>query len=84
MTFGFILGSIMTLICSMSLAEICSAYPMNGSVFNWSKFLSFNRNSREVSFYVGWLYTIGTLAGLSTNCLAADSLTSSIVQITNP
>lgn len=42
MTFGFIIGSILTLICAMTLAEICSAYPMNGSVYNWSKELSKN------------------------------------------
>jgi choline transport protein len=79
MSFGFLFGSAMTLINAMSLAEICSAYPMNGSVFNWSKELSKNQDSRNISFHVGWLYILGTLAGLSTNLLAAASINCSII-----
>ncbi len=84
MTFGLIVGSIMTLICSMCFAEICSAYPMNGSVFSWSKFLSFNKNSREVSFYVGSLYIFGLVTALSACTIAAASFTSSTIQINHP
>jgi amino acid transporter len=74
----------MTILVSLSLAEICSAFPLNGSVYNWSRKLSKEKYAKETSFHVGWLYTFGSIAGMSTNNLASAMVLSQLIQIYFP
>ena len=43
MFWGFVINSIFTIMTAYCLAEICSAYPKNGSVYVWSKKLCNNK-----------------------------------------
>jgi amino acid transporter len=81
MTWGFLVGSIFSFITALSLAEICSAYPQNGSVYIWSRKVSTEKYSKFLSFQVGWFYLFGSFAALSTNCLASASVLNSILKM---
>jgi amino acid transporter len=75
---SWILGSIFTILISLSLAEICSVYPSAGSVYHWyaCKYITFYllidyrcgqlvpaRYAPLASFICGWFNFIGNVAG---------------------
>jgi amino acid transporter len=37
---SWIVGSILNILCGLSMAEICSSYPSAGSVYHWAGILA--------------------------------------------
>ncbi|CDW80760.1 amino acid transporter [Stylonychia lemnae] len=62
MLFGWILVSIFTMIVASSMAEICSTYPVTGSVYYWSGALANYKWSPIASYLCGWFNFLGNLA----------------------
>tara|TARA_B110000503_G_C7121944_1_gene402898 strand:+ start:120 stop:386 length:267 start_codon:yes stop_codon:yes gene_type:complete len=50
MIWGFVIGSFFSFLTALSLAEICSAYPQNGSVYIWSRKLTNDKYTPILSF----------------------------------
>lgn len=57
--FGFIFTTIMTIIASISMAEICAAYPIAGSVYSWTALMAPPKYAPIVSYICGWLNLLG-------------------------
>lgn len=53
----------MTMIVSLSMAEICSAYPSAGSVYHWSAQVVPEKYSALWSYITGWFNYLGNSAG---------------------
>jgi amino acid transporter len=53
MVWGWVLSSIMNLIVSLCLAEICGIFPSTGSVYDWTNKLSPPNYSPLLSYWTG-------------------------------
>ena len=62
MTWGWIIASIFTILIGYSMAEICSTYPVAGSVYIWSGLLATKEWSPFASYICGWFNLIGNVA----------------------
>jgi len=62
MIFGWILVSIFTMVVASSMAEICSTYPVTGSVYYWSGALANYEWAPLASYLCGWFNFMGNLA----------------------
>ncbi|CDW85173.1 bidirectional amino acid transporter 1 [Stylonychia lemnae] len=62
MFLGWILVTIFTMFVASSMAEICSTYPVTGSVYYWSGVLANQEWSPLASFLCGWFSLMGNLA----------------------
>ena len=60
---SWIIGSIFTILISLSLAEMCSVYPSAGAVYHWSGKLVSPRYAPIASFVCGWFNFVGNAAG---------------------
>lgn len=60
---GFIGVSIMMILSSISMAEICSAYPFAGSVYHWAGQLAPKKDAALWSYVTGCLNFFGNAAG---------------------
>lgn len=60
---GFFIASVMTMLVSLSMAEICSAYPSTGCVYYWAASLSPPKYAPLASYICGWCNFIGNAAG---------------------
>jgi amino acid transporter len=60
---GFFVTFVMTMIVSLSMAEISSAYPSAGCVYHWSAQLVPENQAPLVSYICGWFNFIGNCAG---------------------
>lgn len=60
---GFVVTFAMTMVVSLSMAEICSAYPSAGSVYHWTAQLVPARYSALWSYICGWFNFLGNAAG---------------------
>ncbi len=59
---GWVIGSIMTWTTVRCLAEICSTYPVAGSVFHWSALLAGRKWGPSASYICGWFNLLGNAA----------------------
>lgn len=62
MVWGWIIGSLFTIVVGLSMAEICSAYPFAGSVYNWAGQLATKEHSAVFSYVCGWFNLVGNIA----------------------
>ena len=62
LTWGWIVGSIFTILIAMSLAEITSTYPVSGSVYHWAGLLASKKYAGLSSFICGWFSFLGNAA----------------------
>jgi len=53
----------MLTLASLSMAEICSAYPSAGSVYHWAAQLVPQQYSARASYITGWMNFLGNAAG---------------------
>lgn len=60
---GWLLTWMMLTCASFSMAEICSAYPLAGSVYNWAAQLVPARHAPLASYVCGWFNLLGNAAG---------------------
>ena len=63
MSLGFLLAFVMSAIASLSMAEICSAYPSAGSVYHWAGQLCPVEDAALWSYICGWANFLGNFAG---------------------
>jgi amino acid transporter len=61
MLYGWIAVSFFTIINGAVMAEICSTYPMSGSVYYWAGALAKKENSAFASYLAGWANFMGGL-----------------------
>ena len=52
-----------TLMVALSMAEMCSAYPLSGGQYSWAAVLAPRRWYRGFSYVCGWFMLIGELLG---------------------
>lgn len=62
LTIGWIVGSSFTMLIALNLAEICSTYPVSGSVYHWAGILADKKYAGLSSFICGWFSFIGNTA----------------------
>ena len=59
---GWLLVSLFTMFVASSMAEICSTYPVAGSVYYWSGALASKEWAPLCSYVCGWLNFCGNVA----------------------
>ena len=62
MVWGWVIGSLFSIIVGLSLAEICSSYPSAGSVYHWAGMLATPEWAPFASYLCGWFNFIGNAA----------------------
>ncbi|CDW88429.1 apc amino acid permease [Stylonychia lemnae] len=62
MIWGWIIGSVFTIICGLSMAEICSSYPSAGSVYHWAGMMAPPKWAPFASYICGWFNFLGNAA----------------------
>lgn len=61
MSFSFIISFFFEILIALSFAEICSAFPKNGSCYYWTRKLINNKYKYFISYIVGCFYVGGPL-----------------------
>ena len=69
MSNSFLLSFIFEMTICLSFAEICSAFPKNGSVFYWSTKLATPEYANFTSYLVGWFYVLAGMANFNIGSL---------------
>ncbi|KAI8616553.1 amino acid/polyamine transporter I [Chytriomyces sp. MP71] len=64
------IGSIFCMSIALSIAEIISAFPVSGGMYSASKFLVPEAQVPLISWIVGWLNTLGQVAGFASTDFA--------------
>ena len=59
---SWILGSILTIIVTLNMAEICSTFPSAGSVYHWAGSLAPEESAPFYSYITGWVNFVGNTA----------------------
>ena len=62
MVYGWVLVSVFTMIVAASMAEICSTYPVAGSVYYWAGALASPEWAPLASYLCGWFNFFGNIA----------------------
>eukprot|EP00347_Sterkiella_histriomuscorum_P006675 403351864 len=81
MVWGWIISCLFTLIVGLSLSEICSVYPVAGSVYYWAGALSSDSWAPVNSYVCGWLYLIGNIACDSSFAFGFSQMLTAIIQM---
>jgi amino acid transporter len=79
---SWIYVAIITVIISVAMGEICSAYPLSGSVYHWSGCIAPPKWSPFWSYITGWFNFLGNAAGDAFFASAFASTLNSLVQLT--
>lgn len=61
---GWVVVSFFTMINGLVLAEICSTYPLSGSVYQWAGLMAKKRHSAFASYLTGWLNFIFSISSM--------------------
>lgn len=64
MLWGWVIVGIFTIVNGCVLAEICSTYPVSGSVYQWAGLLAKRKHAPFASYMAGWLNFMFTLASM--------------------
>ncbi|KAL4899767.1 hypothetical protein BDW74DRAFT_188926 [Aspergillus multicolor] len=73
MIFGWIGVCVVTLTVVLSMAEMCSRWPVAGGQYSWVALLAPPKVSRELSYITGWFMLMGILAmGAVNNSVASN------------
>jgi amino acid transporter len=62
---SWIIGSLLTLIVSCTMAELCSTYPSAGSVYHWAGNLASESWGPLMAYITGWFNFLGNAAGVA-------------------
>ncbi|BBN07974.1 choline transport protein [Marchantia polymorpha subsp. ruderalis] len=76
---GFIATAIGTLCMAFAMAEVCSAFPTLGSVYYWVARLVPQQHAPWLSWFVGWLYLVGSFCGTALNEYLLAQLISTMI-----
>ncbi|PWY71045.1 amino acid transporter, partial [Aspergillus sclerotioniger CBS 115572] len=82
--YGFILVFVLQCFLGTSLAELVSAYPVEGGMYHWSAVIAPKRYSASLSFATGWSAVFGWIfTTASTNLIFAQSFMALVALYTN-
>lgn len=81
LTWGWIVGSAFTMMIAMSLAEICSTYPVSGSTYHWAGLLASREYAGASSFICGWFSFLGNSATDASYAYGFAQIVGAIVQL---
>eukprot|EP00347_Sterkiella_histriomuscorum_P012884 403366849 len=81
MMWGWIIGSVFTLLNGLAMAEICSSYPSAGSVYHWAGMLSPQRWAPISSYICGWFNFLGNAAGDASFAYGFAQVTSAAITL---
>ena len=60
---SWIIGSLLSIVIALSMAEICSTYPSAGSVYTWAGNLASKEYGPFAAYVTGWFNFLGNAAG---------------------
>ncbi|KAJ3075708.1 hypothetical protein HDU98_007100 [Podochytrium sp. JEL0797] len=72
------IGSVLCMTIALSIAEIISAYPISGGMYTASKFVTPKEKVPLVSWTVGWLNTLGQIAGFASTDFACARMVAAV------
>ncbi|ERF72853.1 hypothetical protein EPUS_04288 [Endocarpon pusillum Z07020] len=75
---------ILTLAVAHSLAEMCSAYPVNGGQYSWVALLAPPKIARGLSWVTGWFMITGIVAMGATNNFITANFLLGMANLSNP
>ncbi|KAL0136402.1 amino acid permease-domain-containing protein [Mucor lusitanicus] len=81
---GWILVSVFTFGVGLSLAEICSAYPVTGGLYIWVSRLAPPEWVPIMCWLTGWCNWLGLTVAITSADLGLAQFMSSVIGITNP
>ncbi|KAI9492371.1 amino acid/polyamine transporter I [Zychaea mexicana] len=81
---GFLLVAVFTFCVALSLAEICSAFPISGGLFIWVSRLAPPEWVPIACYITGWCNWIGLTVAITSTDLGLAQFLSSVISISNP
>ncbi|KAI8378738.1 amino acid permease-domain-containing protein [Choanephora cucurbitarum] len=81
---GWVLVSIFTFGVGLSLAEICSAYPITGGLYIWVSKLAPPEWVPIMCWLTGWCNWLGLVIAITSTDIGLSQFISSMVKINNP
>ncbi|CAM0140795.1 unnamed protein product [Umbelopsis sp. WA50703] len=81
---GWITVSIFTFLVGLSLAEICSAYPVTGGLYIWVSRLAPQEWVPIMCWLTGWFNWLGLTVAITSADLGISQYIASIIAINNP
>ncbi|KAI9346206.1 APC amino acid permease [Obelidium mucronatum] len=75
---SWLVGSVFCMTIALSIAEIISAYPISGGLYSASKFVVPKEQVPLVSWTVGWLNTLGQIAGFASTDFACARMIAAV------
>ncbi|KAJ7525830.1 hypothetical protein O6H91_17G069500 [Diphasiastrum complanatum] len=64
---GFLATTLGTLCMAFAMSEVISAFPTLGSVYYWVAQLVPKKHAAVISWFVGWIYLLGSFCGTALN-----------------
>eukprot|EP00347_Sterkiella_histriomuscorum_P009672 403340314 len=83
MLYGWITVSIFTMIVASSMAEICSTYPVAGSVYYWAGALASPEWAPVASYLCGWFNFFGNIANNASFSFGLSKVLAGLVVLFN-
>jgi choline transport protein len=84
MIYSWIGVCIATLAVAYSLAEMCSAYPVNGGQYSWVALLAPPKIARGLSWVTGWFMITGIVAMGATNNFICSNFILGMANLSHP
>jgi amino acid transporter len=84
LTWTWLIGTVMSILISLSLAEISSTYPSAGSVYHWAGSLASPEWGPFASYFTGWFNVLGNGAGDAFFAFSFSSSVSNLAFLVNP
>ena len=81
MFWGWVVVGFLTIIQSLAIAEICSAYPAEGGVYYWTGVLAPKKYAPILSYFVGLTYLMATLSGNSSQASSLSIILSGVFEV---
>jgi len=83
LTWGWVVGSLFTLMIAISLAEITSTYPVSGSTYHWAGIMAKREHAGITSFICGWFSLLGNAACDASYAYGFAQIIAAIVQLSS-
>ncbi|CAM6121913.1 unnamed protein product [Calypogeia fissa] len=78
---GMLATSFGTLCMAYAMSEVCSAFPTLGSVYYWVAQLVPKKHAPWLSWFVGWMYLVGSFCGTALNEYLLSQLLATMIQL---
>jgi len=81
LTWSWIIGSLFTFCVAFNLAEICSTYPVSGSVYQWAGILAPKKYAPHFSYICGYFSLLGNAASDSSYAYGFAQILTAIIEL---